>query len=151
MKNKQLRYYSILSVLDFKSMFNQLTTKSICIDDLSEGMVLDKYYFNDQEVFDMIKDKNDEEIEDKSNMNFSNLNAYKEDNTFYFSSLNRIGLTRHDIEFIKKLYKKHLIRNPNFQIKKGIPFLPFLTLGYFSFLILGDFIYIISSFIKAMF
>ena len=28
LKNKQLKYYSILSILDFKSMFNQLTTKS---------------------------------------------------------------------------------------------------------------------------
>ena len=55
------------------------------------------------------------------------------------------------LKCITSKYKKHLIRNPNFQIKKGIPFLPFLTLGYFSFLILGDFIYIISSFIKAMF
>ena len=44
---------------DFKSMFNQLTTKSISINDLSEGMVLDKYYFDNGEIFGMINRNND--------------------------------------------------------------------------------------------
>ena len=148
-KNKQLKYYTILSILDFKSMLNQLTTKSICINDLSEGMVLDKYYFKDPEIFNMINGKSHDQNEEKENL--SNLNVYKDDDSFYFTSLNRIGLTKHDIELIKELYGKGLIRNPYFQIKKGIPFMPFLTLGYIGFLAFGDFIYIVSSFIKALF
>ena len=145
-RNKKLKYYFFLSMIDFKSMFNQLTSKSISINDLSEGMVLDKYYFTNQEIFGMIEGKNDENED-----NPSNLYVYKEGDIFYFTSLNRIGLTKYDIEFINGLYEKGLIKNPDFQIKKGIPFMPFLTLGYIGFLIFGDFIYIISSFIKTLF
>ena len=96
LKNKQLKYYSILSILDFKSMFNQLTTKSILINDLYEGMVIDKYYFKNKEVFGMINGNNDDENYNQ-NKNSSNLNAYKEENSFYFASINRIGLTKQDI------------------------------------------------------
>lgn len=142
-KNGKLRYYSILSLLDFKSFFNQLNTKSIHIGDLSEGMVLDKYYFNDMKVFSMIGSyKNDDKY---------NLCVCDEMNDFYFSSLNAMGLTGCDISLIKDLYRKDLIKNPYFQIKKAIPFVPFLTMGYIAFLLFGDFISIVSSFIKLLF
>ena len=139
-KNKQLKYYSILSVLDFKLFFSQLTTRSIHVNDLSEGMVLDKYYFKNKKIFHMIED-----------LENSNLIAMKSENDYCFASLNRIGLMEKDIEFIRYLYEKGLIRNPNFQIKKGIPFMPFLTLGYVGFLLFGDFISIISSLLKFSF
>ena len=154
-RNGQLKYYSILSLLDFNSFFYQLTTRSIHIDDLSEGMVLDKYYFDDENVFNMIK-------EDVGDSESSNLNLYEDENSidlnefkvearFYLSSLNRMGLTEYDIELINDLHMKGLIKNPNFQVKKGIPFMPFLTLGYLGFLMFGDFIFIVSIFIKALF
>ena len=140
LKNKQLKYYSILSVLDFKLFFNQLTTRSIHVNDLSEGMVLDKYYFKNKKIFHMIED-----------LENSNLIAMESENDYCFASLNRIGLTEDDIELIGYLYEKDLIGNPNFQIKKGIPFMPFLTLGYVGFLLFGDFISIISSLLKFSF
>ena len=74
-----------------------------------------------------------------------------EGDSFYFSSLNRIGLTEWDVVLIKDLYDRGLIENPNFKIKKAVPFMPFLTLGYFSFLLFGDFISIISSVIRSLF
>lgn len=144
LKNKKLKYYSILSILDFKSVFNQLTTKLINVNDLSEGMVLDRYYFNNPIIFNKINENNEKDIN-------TNLNAYKEDEIYYFLSLNRIGLTKEDVEFINDLYKKNLIENPNFKIKNAIPFMPFLTLGYIGFLIFGDFSSIISNFIKILF
>ena len=52
---------------------------------------------------------------------------------------------------INGLYKMDLIKNPNFNIKAEIPFMPFITLGYVGFLIFGDFIAIISTFIKLLF
>ena len=145
LKNKQLAYYSILSVIDFKSMFKDLTTNSISINDLCGGMIIDKYYFNNPDVFDIINSVNAEKE------SYSNLKAYKEEDTYYFTSLNRIGLTEYDIELINDFYTKGLIKNHYFKIKKGIPFMPFLTLGYVAFLAFGDFISIISSFIKILF
>ena len=142
-KNGKLRYYSILSLLDFKSFLNQLTIKAIHIDDLSEGMVLDKYYFNDMQVSTMIGHyKNDDKY---------NLCVCDEMDDCYLSSLNAMGLTGYDISLIKDLYGKDLIENPYFQIKKAVPFVPFLTIGYIAFLLFGDFISIVSSFIKMLF
>lgn len=141
LKSRQLKYYSVLSILDFESFFSQLTTESIHIDDLSEGMVLDNYYFSNREVFDMA---------DKVSEN-TGLKLRDEGDSFYFSSLNRIGLTEWDVVLIKDLYDRGLIENPNFKIKKAVPFMPFLTLGYFSFLLFGDFISLISSVIRSLF
>ena len=141
LKSRQVKYYSILSIFDFDSFFNQLTTESIHIDDLSEGMILDNYYFSNKEVFS---------IHDRDSEN-SSLKLKEDGDTFYFSSLIRIGLTEGDVVLIKDLYKMGLIENPNFKIKKAVPFMPFLTLGYFSFLLFGDFISIISNFIRFLF
>ena len=140
LKNKQLKYYSLLSILDFKSFFNQLTTKTIHIDDLSEGMVLGRYYLSNKKIFEGI-----------DNIENTNLHIRQEGDDYYLTSSNRIGLTEYDVEFIRELYKKDMIKNPDFQIKKGIPFMPFLTLGYVCFLIFGDFISIISGFFKVLF
>ena len=125
--------------------FNQITTKTVNMDDLDEGMVLDEYYFKSKEAYDRI---NDEKNKNSSN---HNLNAQKEENLYCFSSLRRMGLTNEDIELINDLYEKDLIKNPDFKIRIGIPFMPFITLGYLGFLVFGDFIVIISAFIKALF
>lgn len=143
-KNKRLKYYSLLSVVDLKSAFNQLTRKSVDIESLDEGMVLDKYYFENQMAYNRLNN------EKKNNPNL-NLNAYKEEDIYYLSSLNRIGLTEDDVELIRDFYKKGLLKNPNFNIKIGMPFMPFITFGYVSFLLFGDFISIISGFIKLLF
>ncbi len=143
-KNGKLRYYSILSLLDSKSFFNQLTTKSVYIDDLCEGMVLDKYYFNDMQVSSIVEVYENDKYE-------LNLHISEDEDVLYFSSFNHMGLTGHDIILINDLYRKKLIKNPYFKIKKGIPVLPFLTIGYLAFLFCGDFISIISSLIKMFF
>ena len=88
---------------------------------------------------------------DEKNKNSSNhnLNAQEEDDLYCFYSLKRIGLTKEDMELIKDLYEKDLIKNPEFKIRIGIPFMPFITLGYIGFLVFGDFMDIISANISA--
>lgn len=144
-KNKKLKHYSKLSILDFSSAFSKLTTKTVDIGSLSEGMVLNKYYFKNQIAYDRIN-----ELKNKINSNI-NLNASKEEDIYYFSSLNSMGLTKEDMKLINGLYKMDIIRNPDFEIRAEIPFIPFITLGYICFLFFGDFIAIISGFIKIMF
>lgn len=141
-KFKKLKYYSILSIIDFKSMINQLTTQSISINNLTEGLILDKYFFNNEMVYNKINELNPDDF---------NLKAHKGRYGFFFSSLNRIGLTNRDIDLINELYKDNLIENPHMRIKIGIPFIPFLTLGFLCFLVFGDIISIISGFIKFLF
>ena len=144
-KSKWIKYFSILVVMDTKSAFSLITTKTVDINSLDEGMVLEEYYFKSKVAYDtIINEKN------KNCVNL-NLNAFKEDDYYSFSSLNSIGLTKGDIGLIKDLYEKNLIKNSDFNIKIGIPFMPFITLGYLGFLAFGDFIAIISSFMKMLF
>ena len=143
--NKKIEYYSKLSIFNFSSAFNQITAKTVNIENLAEGMVLNEYYFKNQIAYDRIND-----LRNKTDSNI-NLKAYKEKDIYCFSSLNSMGLTKEDIKLINGLYKMDLIKNPNFQIKAEIPFMPFITLGYIGFLIFGDFIAIISTFIKLLF
>ena len=144
-RNNKIKYFSKLSILNFSLAFSQITAKTVSIESLSEGMVLNQYYFKNQIAFDRIND-----LKNKNDSNI-NLKAYEEEDIFCFSSLNSMGLTKEDIKLINGLYKMDLIKNPNFQIKAEIPFMPFITLGYIGFLIFGDFIAIISGFIKSMF
>lgn len=144
-KNKKLKHYSKLSILDFSSVFSKLTTKTVDIKSLSEGMVLKKYYFKNQIAYDRIN-----ELKNKINSN-TNLNAFNEGDIYYFSSSNSMGLTKEDIKLINGLYKMDIIKNHDFEIRAEIPFMPFITLGYVGFLFFGDFIAIISGFIKIMF
>lgn len=144
-KNKEIKNYSFLALFNFDLAFDHFTTKLVDIDDLSEGMIIKEYYFKDRKVFNII---NEEKNQECSNIN---LNAFKDDDIFYFSSLNRIGLTDDDIRLINDLYSQNLIENQMFKIKMGIPFMPFLTLGYLCFLVFGDLISIISTNIKIFF
>ena len=144
-RNNKIKYFSKLSILNFSLAFSQITAKTVNIESLSEGMVLNQYYFKNQIAYDRIND-----LKNKNDSNI-NLKAYKEENIYCFSSLNSMGLTKEDIKLINGLYKMDLIKNPNFKIKAEIPFMPFITLGYIGFLIFGDFIAIISTFIKLLF
>ena len=144
-RNKKLKYYSKLSIFDFSLAFSQITSKTVNMGNLSEGMVLNDYYFKNKIAYDRIN-----ELKNKSNSNI-NLKVFKEDDIYCFSSLNSMGLTKEDIRLINGLYKMDLIKNPDFRIKVEIPFMPFITLGYIGFLIFGDFISIISGFIKIIF
>ena len=144
-KDKKLRHYSLLALFNFNSVFGQLTTKSVDINVLSEGMVLKEYYFKDPNVISKINHE-----KDKENSNI-NLKTFKGDDLHHLSSMNMMGLTEEDIILINELYEEELIKNTNFKIKIGIPFMPFITAGYLCFLIFGDLIAIVSSYIKILF
>ena len=142
--NQMIFYPKVFSIV-FNSVFGQLTTKSVDINDLSEGMVLKEYYFKDPNVISKINHE-----KDKENSNI-NLKTFKGDDLHHLSSMNMMGLTEEDIILINELYENELIKNPNFKIKIGIPFMPFITAGYLCFLIFGDLIAIVSSYIKILF
>lgn len=144
-KDKKIRHNMLLSIFNFKSMFGELTTKLVDIDDLSEGMVLKEYYFKNPLVISKI---NDERIKESSNIN---LKTSKGDDLYYFSSITMMGLTEEDMKLINGLYGEGLIKSPKFKIKIGIPFMPFITAGYICFLIFGDFIAIFSSYLNMLF
>lgn len=144
-KDKKIRHNMLLSIFNFKSMFGELTTRLVDIDDLSEGMVLKEYYFKNPLVISKI---NGEMNKESSNIN---LKTSKGGDLYYFSSTTMMGLTEEDMKLINELYGEGLIKNPKFKIKIGIPFMPFITAGYICFLIFGDFIAIFSSYVNILF
>ncbi len=129
-----------LIIFNFSNVIKLSTSSLTDILDLKEGMLLDKYYFDDEKVFIKINDLDGD----------YNLVCHKEEGRFkgyYLESGTAAGLTLDDLDFLKGLYDEGLIKSSKFTIKLTIPFLPSLTLGFIVMLVWGDLISIISSFI----
>ena len=127
-----------LIIFNFSNIIKLSTSSLIDILDLKEGMLLDKYYFDDENVFIKINDLDGD----------YNLVCHKEAGRFkgyYLESGTAAGLTLDDLDFLKGLYDEGLIKSSKFNIKLTIPFLPSLTLGFIVMLIWGDLISLISS------
>ena len=144
LKNKgQMSYLSnllMLMIFNFSKIIKLSTINSVDILDLKEGMLLDKYYFDDERVFNKIKDLNED-------YNLVSHKAGRYEKGFYLASGTAAGLTLDDLDFLKSLYDEGLIKSPKFNIKLTIPFLPSLTLGFIVMMIWGDLISLVSSFI----
>lgn len=128
----------ILIIFNFSNVIKLSTSSLIDIWDLKEGMLLDKYYFDDEKVFIKINDLDGD----------YNLVCHKEEGRFkgyYLESGTAAGLTLDDLDFLKGLYDEGLIKSSKFNIKLTIPFLPSLTLGFIVMLVWGDLISLISS------
>ena len=129
--------YLVFSDIHF--LIKEISTKTVFIANLKEGMVLENYYFKSNDLYELIKkvlniNKNSEKYNLK-------IDKYKKC-SYYFKSSSMLGLTDHDIKLINFAYKESLINFPNFKIKMGIPFLPALTAAYLVFLAFGDLTYI---------
>ena len=143
--NFQTPYFAnflILIIFNFSKIIKLSTSSLIDIWDLKEGMILGKYYFDDENVFIKINDLDGD----------YNLVCHKEAGRFnnssqgyYLESGTAAGLTLDDLDFLKGLYDQGLIKSSKFNIKLTIPFLPSLTLGFIVMLVWGDLISLISS------
>ncbi|WP_409199362.1 prepilin peptidase [Methanobrevibacter sp. DSM 116169] len=118
-----------------KESFN----KTINIKDLSEGMVLNNYYFNDSRINEII------------NENSGNLSSYTDNNNdkfkYYLKSNSIAGIDSSDLVILKILHDKKLINN-NFSIKQSFPFAPSILAGFTIAIIFGDLTLIITKSIK---
>ena len=109
-----------LIIFNFSNIIKLSTSSLIDILDLKEGMLLDKYYFDDEKVFIKINDLDGD----------YNLVCHKETGRFnnssqgyYLESGTAAGLTLDDLDFLKGLYDEGLIKSSKFNIKLTIPFL----------------------------
>ena len=126
---------------NMKLLIKELSTKTVFINNLKEGMIVEDYYFNSLELFNLIKELT-------GNEECYNLKASQfKENSYVLKSSSMAGLTRDDIKLINFAYKETLINFPNFKIKMGVPFVPSLTVGYLVFLAFGDLVFLISTII----
>ena len=92
-------------------------------------MIINNFYFNDKHILDLITE------------NKGNLKVYKapeeEGYNYYFKSATAGGLTEKDMYLLKIMYSQNII-SKNISIKLGIPFAPFIAIGYVIALFFGD-------------
>lgn len=155
--NKYFSYLNLIFIfiqnfiLNFIKISLDYSKKSIKIDNLREGMILDKYYFKNESVHYVLKNKtldfkdiNLNKLNEDYKFDIENLNIISkklnESDLFYLKSANGGGLSKEDIILINFLFDNELIKNSEFYVKRIIPFLPSLTLGYLIFIIYGDLI-----------
>ena len=145
LKNKSnmhfnLRNLAILFDINYlKLIINENFNQKIDIKNLKEGMVLNKYYFNNVYVYDSI------------NENSGNLSCYLSKNDFkysyYFKSISLAGIEERDIVLLKILYSQNFLKN-NFSIKQSFPFAPSILLGFLIAILFGDLALIIFKSLK---
>lgn len=128
-----------LNLLNYKNFLFFIKTnfnKFIEIKNLKEGMIVNEYYFNDEQIISLINDIN------------GNLKVYKlKDNktySYYFKSVSAGGLTEKDTVLLKVMNSQDIISD-YISIKLGFPFAPFITLGLIIAILFGDIIMIISK------
>lgn len=128
-----------LNLLNYKNFlffvrvnFNRL----IEVKDLEEGMIVNDYYFNNEDIIGLINDVG------------GNLKVYRvRDDSNYsycFKSISAGGLTRKDMFLLKIMNSQDIISN-YVSIKLGFPFAPFITAGLITAILFGDLIMIISK------
>lgn len=127
-KNEELAI-NLINYRNFLLFIKTHFNKIIPIPELKEGMIINNFYFNDKHILDLITE------------NKGNLKVYKapkeEGYNYYFKSSTAGGLTEKDMYLLKIMYSQNII-SKNISIKLGIPFAPFIVIGYVIALFFGD-------------
>lgn len=129
----------LLNLLNYKNFLFYVKSnfnKFIEVKDLKEGMILNEYYFNNEEIISLIDDAG------------GNLKVYKLNDdsnySYYFKSISAGGLTKKDMYLLKIMYSQDIISN-YVSVKLGFPFAPFITFGLIIAILFGDLVMIISK------
>ena len=109
--------------------------KPVKVRDLEEGMIVNKYSFNDDHVCQLIEELN------------GNLKVYKsKDNEFkyYFKSRSAGGITQRDVTLLKVMCAQKFISD-SLCIKLGFPFTSSIMIGLIIALSYGDLMMLITK------
>ena len=118
-------------LLFVKSNFNRL----VRIGDVSEGMIVNEYYFNDKRIHDLISESD------------GNLKVYELSNkgkySYYFKSISAGGITQRDVYQLKIMESQNILSG-KLSIKLGFPFAPSILIGLIIAIFYGDIIMILT-------
>jgi preflagellin peptidase FlaK len=118
-----LNYKSLKLIID--NSFN----KHINIADLKEGMMINNYYFDGENVKQLIESNND-----------TNLEVFTSDDDksrYYFKTMTAGGITKKDMYLLKIMNAQEIISN-QISIKVGFPFVPAILFGFVLAIFYGD-------------
>ena len=116
-------YKSLKILID--STFNE----HINIRDLEEGMMVNNYYFDDEQIKELIESSED-----------TNLKVFKSDDDksrYYFKTLTAGGVTKRDMYQLKIMNAQKIISN-QISIRLGFPFVPAILAGLIVAIFYGD-------------
>ncbi len=118
-----------------KALVQTTLNKSVPVKDLKEGMIVNKYCFNDDHVFKLIDEQNE------------NLKVYRSNDDefrYYFKSRSAGGITKKDVTLLKVMCAQKFISD-SLSIKLGFPFTPAILIGLIVALSYGDLMMLITK------
>lgn len=124
-------FLSFLNITTLKQLIETNFNRQVAIKNLKEGMILNKFYFIDNRIYEEIYKLN------------GNLEVYKTENgNYYFKSGSAAGLTSKDVGLLKILnVQGYLVGDVS--IKLSIPFAPSIAIGVLIAVTYGDIILIL--------
>ena len=128
----------LVNVFNYSALRTLIKTtlnKTVKVKDLKEGMIVNRYSFNDEHIFELINDLN------------GNLKVYKsgdDDYKYYFKSKSAGGLTKEDVNLLKVMCLQKYISD-SLYIKISFPFTPAILFGLIIALSYGDLMMLITK------
>lgn len=111
---------NIFNMDSLKYIKDSTLNKFVLIDDLKEGMIVNDYYFNNEDIVELLRNEN------------GNLKIYKsarDDFKFYFKSQSAGGLTNREVWQLKIMNSQNIISD-KLSVKIAFPFTPAILLDY---------------------
>ena len=119
---------NIFNVGSLKVMMNLNLNKMVPIKDVREGMIVNNYYFDNEEIIDLINETE------------GNLKVYKsedDDFKYYFKSQSAGGITEREMYLLKIMESQNLI-SKDVSVKLSYPFTPSILCGLMITIFCGD-------------
>ena len=119
---------NIFNMDSLKYIKDSTLNKFVLIDDLKEGMIVNDYYFNNEDIVELLRNEN------------GNLKIYKSARDyfkFYFKSQSAGGLTNREVWQLKIMNSQNIISD-KLSVKIAFPFTPAILFGLLTAIFYGD-------------
>jgi preflagellin peptidase FlaK len=126
---------TLLNIGNLKNLIHSILNKTIPVNDLREGNIVNDYYFDDEHIIDLINDVdgNLEVCESKS-----------DEGRYYFKSISAGGITRKDMYLLKIMSAQGFI-GKCISVKISYPFTPAIFAGLLIAVFYGDMIMLFTK------
>lgn len=122
-------FKGFLNYRSLKLLIESNFNKHITIQDLKEGMMINNYYFDSEQVKELIENSRD-----------SNLKVFKSNDgrsRYYFKTVTAGGITMKDMYLLKIMNAQNIISN-QISVKLGLPFVPAILIALIIAVFYGD-------------
>ena len=134
-KDRPFYLITLLNVENLRNIVHSTLNRTIPINDLKEGNIVNDYYFDDEYIIELINDVggNLEVCESKS-----------DEGKYYFKSLSAGGITEKDMYLIKIMSAQGFI-GKTISVKISYPFTPAIFAGLMIAVFYGDIIMLLTK------